>query len=461
MTSNRSIFKDILDSKYANKILFFIMAAIILALITDTLLIRTDVFISKRHYGWNVSVFIVISFIYVTGQYIILEFIKHKTNIVGSKGTLQLRSVHKMVRVSQYTLTIIIVITILQILGSSYYDSGLLVAGIPISYTVAIILLGILARQFLLWLKSKRDLLVLLYGSACISLAISLTFTLAYVELIAYGLPKNIYPHAGVVLPFVVGGSLKDFLGSASIVSSVVSFIITWIATTIHLRHFSLRFGKIGYWIIFSIPMVYFLSQFITITLNLLNPFIRADLISSAITFNVIFTLSKPLGGILFGIAFWAIAKNISRNAAVKDYLILSAYGLTLIFVSDQATVLVTAPYPPFGLATTSFLGLSSYLMLTGIYSAAISVSHDIELRQSIRKLTLRETRLLNSIGTAHMQQEVKNRVETIIQAHKDTITEQSGIHSSFDEENIQAYIDEVLKEINNQRKTKRSNRTS
>ena len=38
-------------------------------------------------------------------------------------------------------------------------------------------------------------------------------------------------------------------------------------------------------------------------------------------------------------------------------------------------------------------------MLLVGIYSSAISVSHDIKLRQSIRKLAVKESKLLDSIG--------------------------------------------------------------
>ena len=55
-----------------------------------------------------------------------------------------------------------------------------------------------------------------------------------------------------------------------------------------------------------------------------------------------------------------------------------SAY---VIFTSNQATMLINLPYPPFGMATISFVGLSSYLLLVGIYASAVSVAEDTKLR--------------------------------------------------------------------------------
>src|SRR5215208_1155549 len=75
--------------------------------------------------------------------------------------------------------------------------------------------------------------------------------------------------------------------------------------------------------------------------------------------------------------------------------MIISAYGLVLLFASNQAIVLVTAPYPPFGLATISFMGLSAYLVVAGIYSSAVSVSLDVGLRKTIRKSVIEQSKLL------------------------------------------------------------------
>ena len=116
----------------------------------------------------------------------------------------------------------------------------------------------------------------------------------------------------------------------------------------------------------------------------------------------MIFNLSKPVGGILFGIAFWIIARSVNHSA-LKDYLMIAGYGLLLLFTSNQAAVLINSPYPPFGMATISFVGLSSYLVFVGIYSSAISVAEDSKLRQSIRKMIVKESKLLDSIGWLEM----------------------------------------------------------
>src|SRR5712692_5727903 len=121
--------------------------------------------------------------------------------------------------------------------------------------------------------------------------------------------------------------------------------------------------------------------------------------------------------------------------------------GLALIFGSEQSIILANRPYPPFGLATISFLGLSSYLVLVGIYSSAISLSEDSKLRQSIRNFAI-ESKLLDSIGMAHMEQEIQKRVLAFTKQNQDRMAEETGIQSSLTEEDMREYLQQVIEEV-------------
>ncbi len=135
--------------------------------------------------------------------------------------------------------------------------------------------------------------------------------------------------------------------------------------------------------------------------------------------------------------------------------MILSGYGPVLLFVKNQANVLwIVIPYPPFGLATVSFMGLASFLVLLGIYYSAISVAEDSTLRQSIRTLALRESKLLDSIGIAQMEQEIQRKVLTLTKLNQERMAEESGIQSSLTEEEMMQYLEQVLREVKEQKTT-------
>jgi hypothetical protein len=104
---------------------------------------------------------------------------------------------------------------------------------------------------------------------------------------------------------------VKGILNASVIISSVISFLITWIATTSLLHHYSRRLGKLKYWIVVAIPLVYFLSQFLNPLLGLFDPIIELSPVINSTLLILVFALSKPVGGILFGVAFWSIARNV------------------------------------------------------------------------------------------------------------------------------------------------------
>lgn len=113
--------------------------------------------------------------------------------------------------------------------------------------------------------------------------------------------------------------------------------MLMWISTSLLMRHYSQRLGRTKYWILVSIPLVYFLSQFVSAFVDTFNSIISLNPILYSIILTMVFTLSKPVGGILFGIEFWTVAKNIGKNKPSRGYMIISAYGVAMLSISNQA----------------------------------------------------------------------------------------------------------------------------
>ena len=55
--------------------------------------------------------------------------------------------------------------------------------------------------------------------------------------------------------------------------------------------------------------------------------------------------------------------------------MIISGWGIFLIFGANQGLVQTLAPYPTFGLVTNTVLIIGGFLMLLGIYNSALLVS--------------------------------------------------------------------------------------
>jgi hypothetical protein len=76
---------------------------------------------------------------------------------------------------------------------------------------------------------------------------------------------------------------------------------------------------------------------------------------------------------------------------------------LTVLFTLNEAIVLVTFTYPPFGVVTTVLWIIILFDISWNMYSAAISIAQDVKLRQSIKKFALKEdSKLLDSIRSPY-----------------------------------------------------------
>ena len=431
---------------------FIFIYIIIIALIVDISIVRIATSIGGIGPSY-ITLFVVMVVVFAVGQYTILTFVKSERKDIEYKVSSHItgrRLIDKAVTVSQYALLAILVSVILQMVFTSSYHVLSLKAIIFISYSLSFALLALLAKRFFSWFKSNRNLVVLVYALAISMLSINSVITIVYTHNEFVNAPEFILNIKSLTGGYESGDVL---LGSTYTLTSILSFILMWAATTLLLKHYSRKIGKVKYWIAVGIPLAYFLSQFQPLFLYSFGDLRLEDPVLFGIVYNLIYTVAKPAGGILFGIAFWTVAKNIS-NPAVKKYMLLSAFGIMLLFTANQPTFLLLVPYPPFGLVTISFMELASYLFYLGIYSASVSISEDTKLRQSIQRAAIKEsTQFLDSIGTAEMEQEIERRVVLMTAATKEKMEKETGISSSFNNEDIRKYLQKVLQEVGSRTK--------
>jgi hypothetical protein len=126
--------------------------------------------------------------------------------------------------------------------------------------------------------------------------------------------------------------------------------------------------------------------------------------------------------------------------------MIISGWGILLIFSSNQAVTQIVNPYPPFGLVTITILTTASSLMLLGIYNSATLVSANNELRRSIHRHAL-ESKLLGVIGHAELEKEIQNTVKQVTK-DKYELEEELQEPVELDELELEKYIEFVVKEV-------------
>jgi signal transduction histidine kinase len=426
------------------------MVIVIVALLVDTFFLKVyDLYSKDPTSTLRLFVFIIISLIYCIGQYVLLRFIKLESKELRLSRTLhRIRRMHNIMTIVQYVLTAILVYVILQILMTTQYSTVFISLATSISCIVGCSMLAILTQRFFSWFNTHRDHVVFLYALSAAVLAITTVILFVFVDVVLWSTkPDSIMPKVGGTGLFIAPGTTNG-LDSTYTIFSILSFILTWLATTMLLRYHSKKIGRIRYWISVGLPLIFFTTQFFSLFFNLFVPLLKSDPVFYGILLTITFTFSKFVGGIFFGIAFWMAARRISPDNIVRKYMIISAYGLVVLFISIQITGIIVTSYPPFGLITTLFIGLSCYMVLIGIYSSAVSISQDIKLRKVIRKSTIEESKLLISIGSAQLEQEIQSRAVKVAKEQQQTMAEQTGVQSSLTDQDMKQYVSEVLKEI-------------
>lgn len=122
-------------------------------------------------------------------------------------------------------------------------------------------------------------------------------------------------------------------------VFAIMSFVVTWFATAVLLSYRPRRIGRIKYWVIIALPLIYFLSQFISSITDESAPLISSDPVTFAIVITLIFTLSKLAGGILFGFAFWSIAKTAMLHDPIRILVYANGYQSIINYATKHRTV--------------------------------------------------------------------------------------------------------------------------
>jgi hypothetical protein len=125
----------------------------------------------------------------------------------------------------------------------------------------------------------------------------------------------------------------------------------------------------------------------------------------------------------------------------------IAGYGF-MIFVTAAATTVLQAAYPPYGLPNVSFVGLAAFLIMVGLHHSAISVAHDVKLRQLIKNSAIKESKLLDSMASAQMAQDLQNNIMSLTKENAQLMEQQSGTEPSLTDDDITKYLNRVINEV-------------
>lgn len=429
---------------------FFIVFLIVMTflIIDSQISIIADIIVPQIVTFWGVSLFVSISAVYVIGQYLMLQMVKSKIRQSKFKSS-HIDITEKFVTVIQYVLAAITIAIVVEVLAMAAYHTDLLIVATTISYGLTIILMGMLAWRLFSWFRINKSLVVILYGLAASAIIVNAVASILFFDIVLLEKADLTTPESEVI--FDTGyepGTAKEIIVQVQGYSLPAYLLLIWGGTIILLRHNIHRIGKIKFGALVVFPIVYYLAYVI-----FLYPTIYPDSpITEAIDENFMTALllyngSTTISGILFGLGFLSVARFISHGNDVRDYMSIAGYGF-MIFVTAAATTVLQAAYPPYGLPNVSFVGLAAFLILVGLQHSAISVAHDMRLRQFIRNSAIKESKLLDSMGSAQMTQELQNKIVSVTKENAQLMEQQSGTEPSLTDDDIRNYLNRVINEV-------------
>ena len=427
-----------------NKRLFMLMVVTIIVITIDSEIGYVADFIPEQISSrGGVFAFIVIAAIFAITQYFILDYVK-QSNKETRERVSKLLTLHTGISVVQYILAAVIALVILQILLTQQYSTISLYIVHAISYGLWIVILSLLAIAFFFWyVSSNKNLIVLIFVLAMIAYVVNgITSVATYFDMLTQ--QKRVVTSTDVAyFPEFSIESIGSQIGLASQIASAAAYVLTWIGTVKMLYPYIKKLGKIKFWIIMGVAMIYYLISFPLFVLGYFTPSENVD----AMTNVLIFSFAGIMSGIIFGAAFLSVARTLRKDSDLRNHMVIAAYGFVLFYIAGSAMA-SQAAYPPYGIVSVSFTGLSCYLIYTGLYSSAVTVSQDTTLRLSIRKSVSEQAKFLDSMGTAQMEQELQSTVMKIARKHSDVLTKKTGVESSMTDADIKEYLTMVLNEI-------------
>jgi hypothetical protein len=432
---------------FENRGLFVIFCIIMIALTIDISIGTTqDFFVDFTTSSLGIILFIVIAAVYLFGSYYLLKSVRTKSKQDHSARSRNISIVEKIVPPIHYALLAIMAIVLVQIVATYQYYTNLLTVAYTMSYGLAVFLLGLLAFQFFSWFRINRSLLILLYGLSAALMAANAVNTIILFDFILLQKPVTVTPESEVIYQgnFEPGNPMS-IVSTGLAITQNASYVLVWAATVLVLRHNIKRLGRMKFWALVIPPILFFMGFYITFYQTINPPDPDTEQLPP-LALILIILYSAMIAGILFGVGFFSVAKSLRSKTHIRDYMLITAYAFIIFFVSWGATV-GQAGYPPYGLANVLFVGPAAFLILTGLYHSAVSVSQDINLRGLIRNTAKSQARLLDDIGSAEMQRELEKRVIKLTKANAEILTEQGGIEPSLTEQEIIDYIRQATKE--------------
>jgi len=367
---------------------------------------------------------------------------------------------YKATPIFLYALLVIFGAIIVEMVLFSQYSTYLLILIVLIS-AVAILFFGFRTYKFLSWFKSsvnkRHNIMILAFAVSSMLFCISVTISTALdTKELVFARPPSIDPH------FHSSNSMASrHLSRIELVIHLYGFLVPQVtaiaiaetvAVAYFLRYFKDQIGRATFWTIIILPPVFFLTGVFGPQLLSHSGDVMVYQLPRFLIFRIIGTAGWVVADFVIAFAYILVAKTLGRQITssrkIINYLIIAAFSTILISPTTNNWI-TNNSYPPFGAIQRAFVVLASFLFSIGIYSVALSVAQDAELRHLARKYA-KQYALLDTLAKQQEDAEVIriDKVVKLIHQRADAMEKETAIESSMlDDNQVRQYLDLVIRE--------------
>jgi hypothetical protein len=254
MTSKPSLPSVLAHDRDNRKLLYVIVFAMI-ALITDVSFSQvSDLIVPQSVSLWGITLFSIISVIYV---YVVITILKMVNKRITDSGirVLQNKSLFNVVKVICCLLIITMLGILIEILFTSSYYKPLLAISVALSYGLTTFLMGLLAYRLFSWVRTHRSVVVLIYAIASVFITINAIDSLIFFDVVILDVrqwmftsseladqppePSNVTPQSPVIFQTGFSETTPMYIvAQIQTYSMTAYFIVTWAGTIMLLRHY-------------------------------------------------------------------------------------------------------------------------------------------------------------------------------------------------------------------------------
>jgi hypothetical protein len=444
-----------LSFKLTNKWALFFILAISAIIVIDSNVINFYAYTNKElSLSSKVGIFTIFSITFSIIAILLLKVIEsyHFTS------NYRQRKAQNVVRftalASQFMVIAFLAVELFQMAFVNMYNSKLTVLILFTSFVPSILFLLLLVLLLLGWFRSSKNFMIIAYAISFSIVLIYLVLSTVYVN-VQYTSTSDWVKakslHSTLVNTFVL--DLSFSYGVALDTLSLLSFVFVWVATVALLRQYRNKIGRTKFWVIITIPLIYFLFPFETYFTNFSGTLLSGSPVIFSVIYLLLFSATKQVGGILFSIVFLTAATKI-KQPNLQNSLKIAAIGIAVVFSSIEINSLLFAAYPPYGVLTIMLMPLGSYCLFIGLFGSARLASQDKKLRREFFQSAEKQLAFLQTLGKVQMENELEKSLKSILK--RSSLLDESK-DDYRREENVRELVQEVIDELRSKRNSRES----